>query len=107
MKQGSVTYIMSGVAVGPVCVIKTVDISNTASSCDSEKEMNLLSSCIYLSKEKISKLAQSMREKFGGELAQILEIQILMLEDQDYIDAIYAKIGVGMGAVGATKKTVE
>ncbi|MCF0232497.1 MAG: phosphoenolpyruvate--protein phosphotransferase [Enterococcus sp.] len=107
MKQGSGTSVMAGIAIGPVCVIKNVDVSDSVSSGDPEKEKNLLNSSIYLAKEQISKLADQTREKLGDEHAQIMEVQIFMLEDQDYVNSIYSKIDSGMSAAQATKQTGE
>jgi phosphoenolpyruvate-protein phosphotransferase (PTS system enzyme I) len=62
-----------------------------------DEEALALRQAIQSSSEQIAELAAAA----GGEAAQILEFQVALLEDQDFLDPVFAAIGAGMPADSA------
>src|ERR1700722_4505044 len=72
----------------------TADGARTAGS--PADETLALHQAIQSSSEQIAELAAAA----GGEAAQILEFQVALLEDKDFLDPVFAAIGEGAPADG-------
>jgi phosphoenolpyruvate-protein phosphotransferase (PTS system enzyme I) len=82
-----------GFARGPFIRLgSTADGTRTAGS--PADEALALRQAIQSSSEQIAELATAA----GGEAAQILEFQVALLEDQDFLDPVFAAIGTGAPA---------
>jgi phosphoenolpyruvate-protein phosphotransferase (PTS system enzyme I) len=68
-----------------------------------EQEVLALRDAIQSSSQQIAELAAAA----GGEAAQILEFQVALLEDQDFLDPVFAAIGAGAPADGAWSSALD
>jgi phosphoenolpyruvate-protein phosphotransferase (PTS system enzyme I) len=91
-----------GFARGPFIRLgSTADGARTAGS--PEQEVLALRDAIQSSSQQIAELAAAA----GGEAAQILEFQVALLEDQDFLDPVFAAIGAGAPADGAWSSALD
>ena len=68
-----------------------------------EDETAALREAIQASSEQIVELAAAA----GGEAAQILEFQVALLEDEDFLDPIFASLGAGIAADKAWSSALD
>jgi phosphotransferase system enzyme I (PtsI) len=91
-----------GFARGPFIRLgSTAGGARTAGS--PEQEVLALRDAIQSSSQQIAELAAAA----GGEAAQILEFQVALLEDQDFLDPVFAAIGAGAAADGAWSSALD
>jgi phosphotransferase system enzyme I (PtsI) len=68
-----------------------------------EQEVQALRQAIQSSSEEIAELATAA----GGDAAQILEFQVALLEDEDFLDPVFAVIGEGRPADAAWSSALD
>ena len=91
-----------GFARGPFIRLgSTAEGERTAGSA--ADEALALRHAIESSSEQIAELAAAA----GGEAAQILEFQVALLEDQDFLDPVFAAIGASAPADGAWSSALD
>lgn len=107
MKQGKGLPVFSGVAIGPAVVYqKQVEASPIACG-DAAAEKEKFDAALVTAKEQLSELFEKAKVELGEEQAAIVEVQMLMLDDLDYLDAVNASIADGTAAATAALNTGE
>ena len=103
--NGKIVY--KGVAHGPIFVLDKTETPITAAEVsDTEAEVARVNAAIEKAKEQIGKLYEKALEEVGEESAAIFEVHQMMLEDDEYLEAIYGMIqDENMNAEYAVKMT--
>lgn len=91
-----------GFARGPFVRLNASE-SNARTAGAPAHEARALREAMQSSSEQIAELAATV----GGEAAQILEFQVALLEDEDFLDPIFAAIGAGAAADAAWSSALE
>lgn len=82
-----------GIAVGPVVVLKNEDCQVKRRRVeDSEAEIERVNVAVKQAQEELSGLYEKALKEVGESSAAIFEVHQMMLEDEDYLDAIYNMI---------------
>ena len=85
--QGKSVY--KGIAMGPVVVLKKNDYQVKRTRIeDPEAEIKRVDEALEKSKEQLQKLYDKAVQEVGEESAAIFEVHQMMLEDDDYLEAI-------------------
>jgi len=77
-----------GVSVGPLYVMPRRGQRAGRRACDPEREWTRFQQACALAREQMAKLYDLARQSVDGETARIFEVQGLLLEDEDYLDAV-------------------
>lgn len=103
--NGKTVY--KAVAHGPIFVLDKTETPITAAEiADTEAEVARVNAAIEKAKEQIGKLYEKALEEVGEESAAIFEVHQMMLEDDEYLEAIYGMIqDENMNAEYAVKMT--
>lgn len=79
-----------GIAVGPVLVMKKGDEQVKRSKIENpEEEIRKVDQAVEMAQEQLQKLYDKAVTEVGETSAAIFEVHQMMLEDEDYLDAIY------------------
>ena len=82
--------VYKGIAMGPVVVLKKDDFQvQRVKTEDSEKEIQRVNEAVEKSKEQLEVLYEKALGEVGEASAAIFEVHQMMLEDEDFLDAIY------------------
>ena len=93
MKRYAGKSVYKGIAMGPLLVMKkTDDLVKRTKIEDAEAEIGRVSEAIETSKEQLRKLYDKALKEVGETNAAIFEVHEMMLEDDDYLDAIHNTI---------------
>ena len=93
MKKYAGKSVYEGIAMGPLLVIKkTDDLAKCSKIEDAEAEIGRISEAIETSKEQLRKLYDKALKEVGETNAAIFKVHEMMLEDEDYLDAIHNMI---------------
>ena len=85
--QGKSVY--KGIAMGPVVVLKKIDYQVKRTRVeDPEAEIKRVDEALEKSKEQLQKLYDKAVQEVGEASAAIFEVHQMMLEDDDYLEAI-------------------
>lgn len=85
--SGKTVY--AGIAMGKVCVFKRKETCvSKETNNDTQTELARLKKAIHQSKEQLGKLYDKALDKAGKESAAIFEVHQMMIEDDDYLEAI-------------------
>ena len=101
MKQGSGLSVYSGVAIGPAVVYRKPRQTAEVARGTPEEEQKKFEQACETAKEQLSRLYEQARQTVGEEHAAIIEVQMLMLEDLDYLEGVAAEIAAGEAAADA------
>lgn len=107
MKQGIGLPVFSGVAIGPAVVYRKQAKVLPVPSGDPVVEKAKFDAALETAREQLSALYEKAKVELGEEKAAIVEVQMLMLEDLDYLDAVNAAIEGGAAAAIAALDTGE
>lgn len=89
--------VYKGIAIGPVVVLKKNDQQVTrVKIADVAEELSRLEAAGEKSKEQLQKLYEKALKEVGEASAAIFEVHQMMLEDDDYLDAIHNMISTEM-----------
>ena len=91
-----------GFARGPFIRLNSSENSARLAGTPDEEVLSLREA-IQSAAEQIAELAAAV----GGEAAQILEFQVALLEDEDFLDPIFASLGQGMAADKAWSSALD
>lgn len=107
MIQGTGTPVYPGIAIGPAVVYpqSTAPISQAAGSPQEEREK--FTQALTTAKAQLSQLFEQATQALGPEQAAIVEVQLLMLEDLDFLEEVEAAIDQGAPACQAVLDTGE
>ena len=89
--------VYKGIVLGPVVVLKKNDQQVTrVKIANAEEELSRLEAAGEKSKEQLQKLYEKALVEVGEASAAIFEVHQMMLEDDDYLDAIHNMITTEM-----------
>ena len=89
--------VYKGIALGPVVVLKKNDQQVTREKiADADEELARLETAGEKSKEQLQDLYEKALKEVGEASAAIFEVHQMMLEDEDYLDAIHNMIRTEM-----------
>ncbi len=107
MKQGSGLPVFPGVAIGKVVVYQKAKRREAVSSGDAAVEQAKFDAACETAKEQLSRLYEKAKAELGEEQAAIVEVQMLMLDDLDYLEAVADEIANGAAAATAAAECGE
>lgn len=101
MKQGSGLPVFPGVAIGKAVVYRKAQHQKVVSSGDPAAEQARFEAACTTAKEQLSELFEKAKAELGEDKAAIVEVQMLMLDDLDYLEAVADEIKNGAAAAAA------
>ena len=107
MKQGFGLPVFPGVAIGPAVVYRKAQRVLPVSSGDPAIEQAKFNSALETAREQLTALYEKAKVEIGEEQAAIVEVQLLMLDDLDYLDGVAMAIEGGAAAAIAALDTGE
>ncbi len=107
MKQGIGLPVFHGVSIGPAVVYRKSERVLPVSSGDPAVEQAKFDAARETAREQLSALYEKAKAELGEEKAAIVEVQMLMLEDLDYLDGVAMAIEGGAAAAIAALDTGE
>ena len=107
MKQGKGLPVFSGVAIGPAVVYRKSQRVLPVSSGDPQLEQSKFDAARETARQQLSQLYEKAKAELGEDKAAIVEVQMLMLDDLDYLDGVADAIAGGAAAAIAALDTGE
>ncbi len=107
MKQGYGLPVFPGVSIGPAVVYRKSERILPISSGNPALEQAKFEEARQTARQQLEALYETARQQLGEEKAAIVEVQMLMLEDLDYLDGVTAAIEGGAAAAAAALDTGE
>ena len=107
MKQGIGMPVFPGVSIGSAVVYRKAERVLPVSSGDPAVEQAKFNGALETARQQLSALYEKAKIELGEEKAAIVEVQMLMLEDLDYLDAVAMAIEGGAAAAIAALDTGE
>ena len=107
MKEGSGQCVFAGVASGPVVLWQKHQTAASLPRGDAAREQAKFDAARETAREQLKALFEEARQTVGHDQAAIIEVQMLMLEDPDYLEAVAAAIAGGASAADAALDTGE
>jgi phosphotransferase system enzyme I (PtsI) len=107
MNKGIGLPVFSGVAIGPAVVYRKAERVLPVSSGDPAVEKAKFEAALVTAREQLSALYEKAKVEIGEEQAAIVEVQMLMLDDLDYLDGVNMAIEDGAAAAIAALDTGE
>ena len=107
MKKGTGLPVFSGVAIGPAVVYRKAQQTLPVSSGDPAVEKAKFEAALEAARQQLTALFEKAKIEIGEEQAAIVEVQMLMLEDLDYLDGVNMAIEDGTAAATAALDTGE
>ena len=107
MKHGSGLGVCGGIAIGPAVVWRKGPNDAPLSSGTPQQEQARFDAARETARQQLSGLYEHARQTVGEAEAAIIEVQMLMLEDLDYLEAVEAAIAAGSPAPAAAMETGE
>lgn len=101
MQQGTGLPVFPGVALGPAVVYQKETHTTSLPAGSPQQEQEKFQQALATAKDQLSGLFEKAREALGEEQAAIVEVQLLMLEDLDYLEAVEGAIADGSSAAQA------
>ena len=99
--------VFSGVAIGPAVVYRKAQRTLPIPSGDPAVEQAKFDAALETAREQLTALFEKAKVEIGEEQAAIVEVQLLMLDDLDYLDGVAAAIEGGAAAAIAALDTGE
>jgi phosphotransferase system enzyme I (PtsI) len=89
MKQFSGKTVFSGIAFGKAALLIKEDLSiDNSPSNNPDKEWMDFNNAVKTADGQLNKLFEKTRKELGEEEAMIIDVQRMMLEDEDFLDAV-------------------
>ena len=107
MKTGIGLPVFPGVSIGPAVVYHKTERVLPVSSGDPAVEQAKFNAAVETAREQLSALYEKAKVELGEEKAAIVEVQMLMLDDLDYLDGVAMAIEGGVAAAIAALDTGE
>lgn len=105
MKQGIGRPVYSGVSIGRIYLYKPNTCDLTRPAEDPKAELEAFHQAKVTAAEQIAELYEKTLREIGEEQAQIIEIQGMMMDDADYVEAVEDMIQNGSSAASAVHET--
>lgn len=99
--------VFPGVAIGPAVVYRKVQRTLPIPSGDPTLEKAKFDAALETAREQLRTLFEKAKVEIGEEQAAIVEVQMLMLDDLDYLDGVAMAIEGGEAAAVAALETGE
>ena len=107
MIQGTGLPVFPGVAIGPAFVHETAKLELPTAWGSAAEERQRFTDAKAQAQAQLQTLLEETAARLGQEHAMILDVQIMMLDDLDYVEAIEARIDGGDSAAHAVQETGE
>ena len=107
MKKGIGLPVFSGVAIGPAVVYSKAQKALPVPSGDPAVEKAKFEAALEVARQQLTALYEKAKVEIGEEQAAIVEVQLLMLDDLDYLDGVNMAIEGGAAAAIAALDTGE
>jgi len=107
MKKGVGLPVFPGVAIGPAVVYRKAQRTLPVSSGDPAVEKAKFEAALETARQQLTALFEKAKVEIGEEQAAIVEVQLLMLDDLDYLDGVNMAIEDGAAAAIAALDTGE
>ncbi len=107
MKTGIGLPVFPGVAIGSAVVYRKTERTLPISSGDPAVEQAKFNAALETARQQLSELFEKAKIELGEEKAAIVEVQMLMLDDLDYLDGVALAIEGGAAAAIAALDTGE
>ena len=107
MTTGFGLPVFPGVAIGPAVVYRKAQRTLPVPSGDPAVEKAKFDAALETAREQLTALYEKAKVDVGEEHAAIVEVQLLMLDDLDYLDGVTAAIEGGAAAAIAALETGE
>ena len=107
MKKGIGLPVFPGIAIGPGVVYRRAQRNLPVPSGDPMVEKGKFDSALETAREQLTQLYENAKAALGEAEAAILEVQLLMLEDPDYLEGVALAIEKGAAAAIAALDTGE
>ena len=103
MQQGKGFTVCKGIAIGKPFVYQRTKRENVICAGTPFEEQQLVNQAIQTATEQLHRLFEQTKRSLGEEHAAIIEVQLLMLQDADFLEEISKQINKGNGAVQAVE----
>ena len=107
MFEGVGKPVFSGIAIGPARTWRQEQAPLPEPSGDAAAERQAFEAACETARAQLTGLYETACRELGEEQAMILEVQLLMLDDQDFLESVQARLEAGEGAARAAKATGE
>ena len=107
MKTGFGLPVFPGVSIGPAVVYRKTERTLPVPSGDPAVEQAKFNAALETAREQLTALYEKAKVEIGEEQAAIVEVQLLMLDDLDYLDGVALAIEGGAAAAVAALDTGE
>ena len=107
MIQGSGLPVFPGVAIGNGVVYRKAERKQAVSTGDPVQEASRFDAAVVTAKEQLNTLYEKAKKELGEEKAAIVEVQMLMLDDLDYLESVAGEIAAGTDAATAAAECGE
>ena len=107
MKKGNGIPAAPGVAMGPAVVYRRAQRIPSAAAGSPAAETERFCAAVETARAQLTALFESAKAEIGEEQAAIVEVQLLMLDDPDFLAGVNQAIGGGAAAADAVLETGE
>ena len=107
MKQGIGLPVYPGVAIGSVVVYRKSQGGLPSAWGDAAQEQKKFEDAVTEAKQQLEALFEKAKAELGEDKAAIVEVQMLMLDDLDYLEGCAAEIAGGKSAAAAALECGE
>ncbi len=107
MKKGIGLPVFPGVAIGPAVVYRKTQCTLPVSSGNPSVERAKFEAALQIARLQLTELFEKARIEIGEDQAAIVEVQLLMLDDPEYLNGVNMVIEEGAAAAIAALDTGE
>ena len=105
MYEGTGRPVFSGVAIGPAYIYRRERQELPGACGDPAAEQEKFDRAREVARVQLTELFEKTRKEIGEEQAMILDVQIMILDDLDYLDSVRDMIAGGASAAQAARET--
>ena len=105
MYQGIGHPVCSGVAIGRAYVYCREQGKLSGKCGEITEEQKKFEAARTVAREQLTELYEKNRQELGDEQAMILDVQIMMLDDPDYLNGVQERISEGISAAESVRDT--
>ncbi|MEG2287584.1 MAG: phosphoenolpyruvate--protein phosphotransferase, partial [Ruthenibacterium sp.] len=105
MKEGYGRAATSGIAIGKIYLYRKEEKELPVSCGNAATEQDKFDQAMETARSQLKELFEAMCKDLGEEQAMIIDVQLMMMEDLDYLESIYALIKSGASAAQAVENT--
>lgn len=107
MIEGTGLAVFEGIAIGPAVVYRKASQTTEATCGTPQQEQIKFDRACAEAKSQLQSLYTQTKNTLGEQHAAIIEVQILMLEDPDYLESVAQRIATGISAAAAAENCGE